>query len=93
MKIATSLAAGAVLALGAGMAMADDFRRLDLTQVIGLEKVVEIVRAQQPNARIVEAELDDDHGGQWELELATADGNTQKLKLDARTGEPVARKQ
>lgn len=86
------LTAGAALALSTGLALANDAGKMDLSQAIDLDKVVEIVKQQHPDARIVEAELDDDRGGQWELELAMADGSQQKLELNARTGEPASGK-
>lgn len=83
-----SLAAGALLALSTTAAVADpDFTRAELNDLIDLDRVMEIVEDRYPDARIVEAELDDDDGGQWEVKVITADDKKRELELDARSGE------
>ena len=89
-----SLATASALALGAGSAVAgDDLTRQQLEQLIDLDQVIQVVEDQYPDGRIVEAELDDDRGGTWEIKLIDAQGKKQKLKLDAKTGEPVQKAQ
>lgn len=87
MKTAYSFVASAVLiaGLGSGLAWADT--KLNLNDVISIEQALEQAKKIYPDSQVVEAELEDDKGGLWELKLVTADGTKQKLYLDAHTGE------
>lgn len=82
--VALALAGG----LGSGLAVAAKF---DPTAAIDIEQAVAKAKQQYPDARVIEAELDDDHGGLWEIELVAADGKRHKIDLHARTGEPWQR--
>lgn len=82
------IAAALVLGLGSGLAVAAKF---DPATAIDIEQAVAKARQQYPDAQVIEAELEDDHGGLWEIELVTADGRRHKVNLDARTGEPWQR--
>lgn len=74
--------------LGSGLAVA---ARFDLATAIDIEQAVAKARQQYPGAQVIEAELEDDHGGLWEIELVAADGRRHKVNLDARSGEPWQR--
>jgi uncharacterized membrane protein YkoI len=87
------VAAAALLAvsLGGGSAIAKSQPRFDMNQAISIEQALAKAKEIYPNGRVIEAELEDDRGGLWELKLIDADGTKQKLYLDARTGEQKKR--
>ncbi len=57
------------------------------TPAIDLQEAARIVLTQFPNARILEMELDREHGRlMYEVELVTAEGQKKELHVNAATG-------
>lgn len=88
-KTVFPVATGLLLAmsLGSGLAVAKSAGKLNLNEAISIEQALDKAKEIYPEGRVIEAELEDDRGGLWELKLVTADGAKRKLYLDARTGE------
>jgi hypothetical protein len=60
-------------------------------EVLPLQALLARLRSRQPG-EVLEVELEQDHGRwRYEIKLLQADGTLRKLKLDARTGEPLQR--
>ncbi|MFF7710109.1 PepSY domain-containing protein [Pseudomonas sp. NPDC007930] len=87
------LKALALLVLSSG-AIAHDLNQdqaLKLRQqgaILPLEQLLAQALARYPGARLLEAELEEEHGHYvYEVELLTAQGVVRELDLDAATGE------
>lgn len=73
----------------------DDHERaraaLQAGQVLPLKQVLERLAQTHPG-EVLEVELEQDHGRwRYEIKLLQAGGQLRKLKVDARTGEPLQR--
>ena len=84
-----------VLALSAccSLAMARDLDQdeaLELRRegvILPLEKLLEAALARHPGSRLLEAELEKEHGRyEYEVEMLTPEGVVREIKLDASTG-------
>jgi uncharacterized membrane protein YkoI len=90
MKHTTSAVLAALIGatLLGGQALASKSATPATEGTIGIEEAIQRAQAQYPQARVVEAEFEDDDGGRWEIKLVDADNRVRKLYLDARSGEP-----
>ncbi len=97
MKAAGGLRAGRPLlavAVVTGFAAADDpdhVRALRAAgEIVSLSRIVSVLRAGDPGARIVEAELERE-GGTWVYEIEFLDGRhrLREARFDARTARLV----
>ncbi|HEX5512783.1 MAG TPA: PepSY domain-containing protein [Gammaproteobacteria bacterium] len=89
-----SVAAAVVLlgGLGSGLTVAKSASKFNLDDAISIEQALAKAKEAYPGGRVIEAELEDDNGGLWEIKLVAADGSVHKLYLDARTGEQKKKK-
>ncbi|MCF7203966.1 PepSY domain-containing protein [Pseudomonas oligotrophica] len=56
--------------------------------ILPLDGLLDSALARHPGARLLEAELEEEHGRYvYEIELLTRGGVARELELDARTGE------
>jgi uncharacterized membrane protein YkoI len=67
----------------------DDVKRLrDAGEILSLEAITEQYRQSRPAGRILEAELEHEHGRYvYELEILYDDGSVVEMEYDAETGE------
>lgn len=93
--IALALVASAPTALARDRTREHDHERaqeaVQAGQVMPLETVLARVAREYPG-QVLEVELERDHG-QWtyEIKKLLSDGQLVKLKVDAKTGEPLRR--
>ncbi|MFR0672160.1 PepSY domain-containing protein [Enterobacterales bacterium AW_CKDN230030176-1A_HGKHYDSX7] len=89
------MARGLVLALSACCSLAvardlDQDEALELRRegvILPLEKLLEAALARHPGSRLLEAELEQEHGRyEYEVEMLTPEGVVREIKLDASTG-------
>ena len=80
---------GAPVLTGADHRNHDDVKRLrDAGEILSLEAIIEKYRQSRPAGRILEAELEQEHGRYvYELEILYDDGSVVELEYDAQTGE------
>ena len=68
-------------------------RLLDAGEILSLEKILANISTQYPG-RVLEVELEtEDHISLYEIELIDSKGQVWELKVNARTGEIIDRKQ
>ena len=86
------LAVALLMILPVVQADSDDHERARLLRETGkilpLSRIVEIYRERYPSGRILEAELEAEHGNYvYELEVLLGSGQVLELEYDARSGE------
>lgn len=61
-------------------------------QILPLRQVLEQIERERPGHQVLDVELEPKHG-RWiyEIRLLQPGGRLQKLRLDARTGQPLRR--
>lgn len=86
--------AGMLAALVTALAGADDLERVRAFRAAGeivpLSRILDMLHALEPTARVVEAELERE-GGRWIYEIEFLDGERRLREriFDARTGRPL----
>ncbi|WP_313741054.1 PepSY domain-containing protein [Pseudomonas sp.] len=86
--LALSLLAVSSLAVGRDL---DQDEALELRHrgiIVPLERLLEAALGRYPGARLLEAELEQEHGRyEYEVEILTPQGVVREIKFDAATGE------